>query len=395
MAIDVKYIISFNFFLILIWFTLRNNFIEFSLSLVVILFSFLFLLVYIVKPIKIKLRKKNLFIIILILLYIFLISTLSYVLNINFEYKRFLASYILFIYLIFTAFLISVYLKKIDSLHFYKVINSIFYLCVIDGIYTTIKYIFFNGSKQTIFFSEPSHFAIFFLPFFLFKLMNSQKQNFIASMLIIISVFLIAFFLQSLTLLIGSIIIMLILSKLRSIIFLFGIIVIILQLTNLEYFFSRITMSDNITNLSTLVFLSGWERAFLNMRETFGIGLGFNQLGYIGEEGVYAKTIYNIIGTQLNFNDGGTTAAKILSELGILGLAGLIAYLYFNLKIIFVIRKKNMLLNHKDMFFISVFLMYFMELFIRGVGYFSVTTFLFMISIFYIITYSNKKVELI
>lgn len=116
-----------------------------------------------------------------------------------------------------------------------------------------------------------------------------------------------------------------------KIVFLFPVIFFIL--ISSDYFLDRINLKpiDEINNLSLLVFLSGWERAYLNFIETNGFGLGFNMLGHYGEQGVAMDKVFDSSGSYLNLYDGGSLAPKMISELGLIGVLLLVLYLFFSL----------------------------------------------------------------
>ncbi|MCO7244521.1 hypothetical protein [Halomonas sp. Ps84H-12] len=152
-------------------------------------------------------------------------------------------------------------------------------------------------------------------------------------------------------------------------------------LPHFEYFSSRLDFSET-NNLTTLVFLQGWAMAWLNLVETQGVGLGFQMLGEVGTTYPhYTARIVDLTGREFNTSDGGLLAAKVIAELGILGVVLVGLYLIFILR--FVIKgnawryrvnilplverqeamKRLMLLGFAFGFLVEVFL--------RGYGYFS------------------------
>ncbi|MGE4444832.1 MAG: hypothetical protein AB7E37_07695 [Candidatus Altimarinota bacterium] len=159
----------------------------------------------------------------------------------------------------------------------------------------------------------------------------------------------------------------------------------------MSYFINRLVLTENLDNLSVLVFLSGWERSFLNIYNTFGLGVGFNQLGYVGEFGYYQGLLSKLGAERLNLHDGGTTGSKLISEVGIIGVLLLFLYKLYFFKIIYRLKKKFSNFDFKDIFFFCVYIMFFVELYIRGVGYFSGTLFLFLTSIFYLKNITFRK----
>lgn len=350
------------------------------------------IIIFVINPINLRVSRKIISYIFLSVTFISLISLVSLLSNQNFYYEKFLGSSILLIIYIVSALIFPGYIQNLNSIAFDKILKSIFYILTIDGLYTAFTMDLSEG-KSTVFFGEPSHYALMILPFFLFYLLSNKQKKFL-SLFVILLLIAIALLIQNLTLLVGVILASFVVFNIYKYLFfvmIFLIPIIFILLQDLDYFTSRLLFfGDNITNLSTLVFLSGWERALLNLKETYGIGIGFNQLGYIGSNGIYMDIIYSLIGIKLNYNDGGTTGSKMISELGIFGLLLLLIYIYFVSKFILLIKKNLYLMDSKDIFFLSVFIMYAIELFVRGAGYFTPTTFLFFASIFYI----NKNISM-
>jgi len=178
------------------------------------------------------------------------------------------------------------------------------------------------------------------------------------------------------------------------------IILIVFNSNNLEYYISRVNFSDSSENFSTLAFLSGWERTFLNLYDTFLFGVGFQQFGIVGNQGVIQDKLRSIGAHGLNLLDGGALATKLLGELGLIGIILLILYINYFLKS--VIRVRKFLLGHRsldsylEVYFLSIFLMYSMDLFFRSAGYFSSSGFLFIVSILWMLSkkLSNYKFSL-
>ncbi len=117
---------------------------------------------------------------------------------------------------------------------------------------------------------------------------------------------------------------------------------------------------------STLVWLKGWHLAYLNLMETFGLGIGFQQLGYAGaysmiSESIRSGTIGNV---DLNIYDGGSLAAKMISEMGLLGVLFLV---YSLMTFVLYLRR----VPQWNYFWIAAFIGGLFELYIRGYGYFT------------------------
>lgn len=100
-----------------------------------------------------------------------------------------------------------------------------------------------------------------------------------------------------------------------------------------EEFLSRIEGVGNInigTNVSSLVYVNGWETAIANLSTTHGIGLGFNRMGCNPRPETATGEFLDALDLgDANFNDGSFTVAKVLSELGVFGLAGWMLAAYF------------------------------------------------------------------
>ena len=62
-------------------------------------------------------------------------------------------------------------------------------------------------------------------------------------------------------------------------------------------------------------------------------------------------------------------------------------YGYYLIKLLYKIKKYNLTYNYLDTFYISIFIMSFVNIFLRGSGYFSPIMFLFMSSIMYFIKF--------
>jgi hypothetical protein len=90
--------------------------------------------------------------------------------------------------------------------------------------------------------------------------------------------------------------------------------------------------------------------------------------------------------------DGASLAAKVIAELGLLGIVLILLYLkhfiFISLKLI-----KRSIIKPFELYFSSVFVMYSIELFIRGTGYFSSTSFMFGASLYWIYLSRNNQIN--
>ena len=134
-----------------------------------------------------------------------------------------------------------------------------------------------------------------------------------------------------------------------------------------DYFLSRMDLSTNSNNLTTLVFLQGIDDSRRAIEETYGIGLGFQRAG-TDEVGVYGFIIEGLTGGEYNRTDGGFLSSKVITEFGILGLIISILYLF---KVMKCVKEYNTSENLVIKMAASAMIAFSIEFFLRGYGYFS------------------------
>jgi hypothetical protein len=348
----------------------------------------LIIIIYFIKNKKITIDN-SVFTFFIFLTIIFLNSIYSMLFFDWFDFRRFILSFILISALILASNLFVKFSERTDDNKIHKYINIVFYISIIDCIiFFFKKKFFFPRSSELFLFPEMSHFALIFLPLLCFKILTYKKE-FNKYILIIFSLSL-AIFVENLTLLIGTILVMAVYSlkkTLFSILTPLLLIIFFAGIENFNYFTDRMTFT-NPNNISTLVFLSGWERAYLNLFDYNFLGIGLNQLGLEGQMGTYHEKIKFLGLPELNLKDGGSVAPKLISELGVLGIILICIYLFFFFKIIYNIKKTNLKFNYLSTFYLSIYIMFFVNLFLRGTGYFSPIIFLFFSSIFYLMRFN-------
>jgi hypothetical protein len=240
-----------------------------------------------------------------------------------------------------------------------------------------------DGWSPVGLFSEPSHLAVFLAPLLIYSSIKKMKWNI---------AFLFFFFLWGIIKLNMTIELIVLFSSLFYItkfkkviwallIFLF-IGSISISFIDISYFTSRFNLSSDTTNASALVFLKGWENAIESLDKTDFIGIGYQQLGYSKLISPGGNAYHQLIAMdygELNKYDGGSTSPKLIAEFGLLGILVIFLYLFVFFKMIKTLKfqeKKAGVLFLQCCYFGLLF-----ELFIRGVGYFSIGTFLFIASI--------------
>jgi len=206
---------------------------------------------------------------------------------------------------------------------------------------------------------------------------------------------LISMILNSLTLLVGVIAIAIFALSLRQLVFLsitaiaISIPIVAMDYIDIGYFLARLDFSN--PNLSLMSFLTGWERAFLNLKDSVGIGVGFQQFGFVRSESEIEifEVFFSIGAADLNLYDGSFIASKLISEFGILAVIVLVAYLVYFVKSVRWLHEVSInggeTVDCRKVFFLACFVMFFIDLFIRGGGYFTSSSFLFIASLMWMV----------
>jgi hypothetical protein len=307
-------------------------------------------------------------------------------------------------FLLVFAFFIEAWFASCDNrrlLHLVKIISISFIIIGWSRFFLNFAALGYDQFSNAVFpFSEPAHFARIAGPiYFIGFLLVTNKYKFI----ILVNALLQSILLQSLSLLLYTAIIFIIILQLRKIRYIAIIIFIIASIlaffflnpVYLDYFKSRLTLSPNRGNLTSLIMLQGAVAAKNSLVDTRGLGLGFQMLG-TEEPNEISEIINSLLtkGGELNRADGGFLAAKLIAELGLIGVVLVV------LTLVQVIRSGiwlryywRMYLKFKDnlpkqylklVIAHSLITTFFIEMFLRGAGYFSLTVILLMVSLFYI-----------
>lgn len=231
--------------------------------------------------------------------------------------------------------------------------------------------------KAVVVFAEPSHFALAYLPILLFRVSVAKR---LTQVLLLGMAFALAIVLQSLTMIAGLLIVAALLLRSLPLALMVATLAAGSLAVDLTYYSSRLAFSSDTTNLSTLVFLQGWENAILNFKETAGIGVGFQQFGIAGSIGGMADKIVEILGSNISLRDGGSTSTKLIGEFGVLGIVAILALVRVIGRGAQYFRKCQLQSpasrDQRSLFFYSFLVTYAIELFVRGAGYFSLGSFL-------------------
>jgi heme/copper-type cytochrome/quinol oxidase subunit 4 len=228
--------------------------------------------------------------------------------------------------------------------------------------------------KSTFPFTETSHFVLAFAPVYLYMCATARRGR---RDLWLLLGFALALVLKSATLLAVAVVAALICR--RFVIVLVSVLIVAAAglTVQFKYFTARAALSDDSSNLSALVYLEGWEMLDDSLVRSHGWGVGFEQLGLRGSNVPAAAAIRSLIeGEDLNLKDGSFVLAKVGSEFGAAGLVLVALYALFALKCLLALRSGRGSLNQQ--FARSVILAYWVDMFVRGTGYFSQSTFLFV-----------------
>ncbi|MDP9052034.1 MAG: hypothetical protein M3O31_15140 [Acidobacteriota bacterium] len=134
-----------------------------------------------------------------------------------------------------------------------------------------------------------------------------------------------------------------------------------------------IEASDQTDNISSLVYVQGWEDTWANLIRTHGRGLGVNMMGCSPLPDVPARGLLStFFAAGLNAEDGSFTFAKIVSETGLVGIA------FYGVIIWAWIRQEKRLIREGHSIHRSavaarsaIIFCFVASSFIRGLGYFS------------------------
>lgn len=239
--------------------------------------------------------------------------------------------------------------------------------------------------KASGFFAEPSHLAMTAAPFLLYA--SARRMGYCEP--ILAGFFLWGLLIQNLTMLVVVVLAAFPLIRLRlrtllTLFFLIAIVAVVLSQSELasDYFRDRLVIDQNTNNLSVLVFLRGWEYALQAIDLSQGWGLGFQQFGftYFGGD-VLAKLEAQGVGEQ-NLLDGGTAAAKIIGEFGYVGILLLALYVLFAVKGMRDLRRAaGGGIPRWHTFLQAGVVGVSVELFVRGIGYFTPNFFILLAAI--------------
>ncbi|NHC48156.1 hypothetical protein G9H65_02310 [Cytophagaceae bacterium 50A-KIRBA] len=319
---------------------------------------------------------------------LFCISFLNFVvaifINSNFNFTRFFLSVLLVNVEVFTAFLFAVRFLQMTP----KVLNNFLKnigLCLL--LLAPLVLIIWKFrpplGKEMLFFTEPSHYSVVASPFFIYYIISSHKFK---SILFAVSLLICASLIENFTLILPIAIAIFILDrKIFTALVVFAIILLpIFGPSFIEYISQRylgVLEGGDGSNISSLVYLQGWDYVFASIKSFNGLGIGFQQLGEIRIESA-SQDILEYMGYPLNQNDGSFLFSKFFVEVGWIALILVIIILkqiLISAKRISKYRKGRDIIR---IFISTTYLSFLIPLFIRNSSYFNAAVFIFIVAFF-------------
>ena len=313
----------------------------------------------------------------------------------EFDISRFWKSCLFLIVFLLGASFFGFLAQRISNVQFDYAVKLVFYTLLLLSVTVILRSSFSRGriGPHVFLYSEPSHFALNFLPFLLYMAVIAKTRMKLPLVLLGFSV---AILLQSLILIIGIGLVAFVVIPWRRLLLISPVMVFVVVFSgiNLDYYSSRLDPSLSRSNLSAMVYASGFERAYLNFKETLGFGVGFQQFGIIGSRGETMEIVSKMAGgIDSNLLDGGTVASKFLGEFGVLGAVLLLIYIVYFVKmanrLCGISNNGIVVQDSRKILAMCCFVMFFIDLFVRGAGYFSSSGFIFMGSLMWILQSEN------
>jgi len=240
-----------------------------------------------------------------------------------------------------------------------------------------------HWEKSVFPFTEPSHFALAFVPLLIDACVRSAG---IKRYLWLVIGLALGYFLQNLTLIVGVVLaagLSLPIAGLAA-----GAVAFAAAVASVDvaYFSDRLDFSLETSNLSSLIYIQGWQLMVDAFHRTSGWGLGFQQLGLGAVNSAAADTIFRLYRFELNLQDGGFTFAKVVGEFGVLGAILVLVYIGLAIKLALRLRrisKYPAAYPSGATYAYAVVLSFSIDLFVRGVGYFNGSALLLFSALYY------------
>lgn len=334
---------------------------------------------------------KTIIIVMAILVTVFMHAILVFVLFPGFDIFRFISSLLFMMFCIFVALHFSYFIQNQPSNNIDKVVQYLIWFFVLNALIGLLKFNLYPAwdlEKPVGLFSEPSHFVLSLTP----VLIYACAARFSGYLVYLIFFLIWGFVIESLVAIVLVMLCFFMILSFKKMLLVFSSLALFVYFAvDVNYFVQRILLSPESNNLSVIVFLMGWDMAHEIMMATSLWGSGFQQFGVFEVDSQFVTTIAELGLEGQNQFDGGSTAPKIIGEFGMLGLFIIMLYIYLFLK--FFLEIKQQRTGEKNKLLFQVFVIAFaLELFVRGVGYFSPGAFLLLVGLMGLVRKSKKAI---
>lgn len=238
-----------------------------------------------------------------------------------------------------------------------------------------------NYVKPVFPFTEPSHFAQVFSPLMLYCCVTTSGKRRLLTFFAGVAA---ALLLQNLTLLFACVLTGLICFRTYFAAILLIIAAALTTRIDLSYYSDRLNLASDAHNLSSLVYLQGWQLLKESLQNSNGWGLGFQQLGQNGTAVSMSDEIFALSGGYMNLYDGSFMLSKVVSEFGIVGIMVLLIFAVLAKRAMVALRRqarRPQPMHAVLIFARSAIAAYVLELLVRGSGYFTGTAILLVASL--------------
>lgn len=230
------------------------------------------------------------------------------------------------------------------------------------------------GEKPTFPFTEPSFLGFSLAATLIFTMIRSPQ---IVRIFIFLAFIGLGYSLSNLTIITTCVLAAMVSLPMSWLVSGFVIVSISAASLDLTYYTDRLDLnSANSTNLSSLVYVQGWQMLQESLQRTHGWGIGFQQLGVVYTNVLASIRINVLLGRDANLQDGGFILSKLGSEFGLLGFALIVFYL--RVMAYSFLRLRQTALGKTEtpdgeLFARACVIGYLVETFIRGTNYFTGT----------------------
>lgn len=322
----------------------------------------------------------------------------SMLINLEFDYDlfRWLGSLIGISLMLISSQALSNYIcQSMDENEFSKIIMLFTLIILLFAFLAVLGFnpFFINTEFRTFdkpmfVYGEPSHFFLTYGAFILYFLINSKFKN-------IFMLCLLFFLTQIKSAVLAIQLLIYSFLSYKKYFFIFLLVLTVPITLSFDYYYSRIDFFADNRSLSVNAFVSGVMRAYMSLFETNLLGFGLNQFGLSNLDTITSHYVYGLaVNSEAVANklDGTILSAKLIGEFGIFGIFIIIFYLIFFFKYMILILKSKLdfIRSNPVLFFmLSIYMTFFIDLFIRSPGYFTSHFYLFLLAC----SYLNKNRE--